>query len=227
MSLRKKFIENENRASRIQSRNVAQSGEIFPKKDAPRQYEAVVIGVSSGGLNALSRLLPLLAPDVALAIIIVQHQHPHADNFLAAYLDKRCRIPVREAAEKEPILPNTAYIAPPNYHLLVEADRTFSFASTEKVNYARPSVDMLFITAAETYQSHLIGVILTGANSDGSHGLKIIKEYGGLTIVQNPATAEAASMPEAALKATSVDYILSLEDIGHLLNQITREKSAN
>ena len=137
------------------------------------------------------------------------------------------RIPVREAAEKEPILPNTAYIAPPNYHLLVEADRTFSFASTEKVNYARPSVDMLFITAAETYQSHLIGVILTGANSDGSHGLKIIKEYGGLTIVQNPATAEAASMPEAALKATSVDYILSLEDIGHLLNQITREKSAN
>lgn len=225
MSLRKKFTENENRASRIQSLNVAQSGEIFPQKDAPRQYEAVVIGVSSGGLNALSRLLPLLAPDVALAIIIVQH--PHADNFLAAYLDKRCRIPVREAAEKEPILPNTAYIAPPNYHLLVEADRTFSFASTEKVNYARPSVDMLFITAAETYQSHLIGVILTGANSDGSHGLKIIKEYGGLTIVQNPATAEAASMPEAALKATSVDYILSLEDIGHLLNQITREKSAN
>ena len=96
MSLRKKFIENENRASRIQSRNVAQSGEIFPKKDAPRRYEAVVIGVSSGGLNALSRLLPLLAPDVALAIIIVQHQHPHADNFLAAYLDKRSRIPVRD-----------------------------------------------------------------------------------------------------------------------------------
>lgn len=227
MSLRKKFTENENCAPRILPPDVAEFGAVLPPKDAPRRYEAVVIGVSSGGLNALSRLLPLLSPDVALAIIIVQHQHPHADNFLATYLDKRCRIPVREAAEKEPILPNAVYIAPPNYHLLVESDRTFSLASTEKVNYARPSVDMLFITAAEIYQSHLIGVILTGANSDGSQGLRIIKEYGGLTIVQNPATAEAASMPESALKATSVDYVLSLEEIGHLLNQITRKKSAN
>jgi two-component system, chemotaxis family, protein-glutamate methylesterase/glutaminase len=183
-------------------------------------YEAVAIGVSSGGMEALSTLLPLLAPSFPMAVMVVQHQHPHADDFLARYLDERCQISVRQADEKDPILPGQIYLAPANYHLLVETDRTFALAVFERVNYARPAIDVLFETAAEVYRQALIGIVLTGANDDGSQGLKTIKDYGGLTIVQDPATAETDAMPRAALEATPVDYVLPLPEIGALLNTL-------
>ena len=115
---------------------------------------------------------------------------------------------------------NKIYIAPPNYHLLVEADRTFSLSIDEPVNYARPSIDVLFETAADVYKTNLIGVILTGANTDGSHGLKRIKETGGLSVVQDPSTAEADTMPRAAIAAVDVDYVLPLEEIGKVLTML-------
>lgn len=186
-------------------------------------YEAVVIGTSSGGLDALKTVLSFLSAPFAFAVIIVQHTHPHSDDFLARHLHDECQVPVQQAEEKESIAPGVVYTAPANYHLLIEADQTFSLSITERVNYARPSIDVLFETAADVYGAKLIGVILTGANNDGSQGLRIIKECGGLTIVQDPATAEADLMPKAAIEATAVDYVLSLQEIGMLLNTIGGE----
>jgi two-component system chemotaxis response regulator CheB len=186
-------------------------------------YEAVVIGTSSGGMDALTTLLSVLSDTLVLSTIIVQHMHPHSDDFLARHLHEICQLTVKQAEEKEPIAPGIVYIAPANYHLLIEADKTFSLSNTKRVNYARPSIDVLFETAADVYGARLIGIILTGANNDGSQGLKTIKECGGLTIVQDPATAEADSMPKAAIEATTVDYVLSLQEIGVLLNRIGGE----
>ncbi|MBU1162547.1 MAG: chemotaxis protein CheB [Proteobacteria bacterium] len=178
------------------------------------KYEAIVIGVSSGGMITLDKILRHLPSDFALSIIIVQHQHPESDDFLARFLDARCSLTVKEADEKEIIMPGKIYIAPPNYHLLVEEDKTLSLSTNKRVNFARPSIDVLFESAADAFGEKLVGIILTGANEDGSRGLKKIKESGGLTIVQDPDTAEVDTMPKAAIASTKVDYILPLENIG-------------
>ena len=194
---------------------------IMKRKIMGKRCEIVVFGVSSGGMAALSVVLPMLSADFALPVVIVQHQHPYADDFLVRYLDERCRIPVKQAEEKEAIKPATMYLAPPNYHLLIERDRTFSLSISARVNYARPSIDVLFETTADAFGASTVGIILTGANNDGSHGLKRIHDCGGLTIVQDPATAEAPEMPRAAIAATDIDHILTLDAIGHLLNTMT------
>jgi len=178
------------------------------------KYEAIVVGVSSGGMMTLNIILRHLPSDFALSIIIVQHQHPHADAFIAEFLDDRCSLTVKQADEKELIMSGKIYIAPPNYHLLVEEDKTFSLSTDKHIHFARPSIDVLFETAANVFNKKLVGIILTGANDDGSRGLKKIKESGGLTIVQDPDTAEVDTMPKAAIASTKVDYILPLEKIG-------------
>ncbi|MBU2520720.1 MAG: chemotaxis protein CheB [Proteobacteria bacterium] len=178
------------------------------------KYEAIVIGVSSGGMITLDKILRHLPSDFALSIIIVQHQHPESDDFLARFLDARCSLTVKEADEKEIIMPGKIYIAPPNYHLLAEKDKTLSLSTNKHVNFARPSIDVLFESAADVFGEKLVGIILTGANEDGSRGLKKIKESGGLTIVQDPDTAAVDTMPKAAIASTKVDYILPLENIG-------------
>lgn len=175
------------------------------------------MGVSLGGMGALNCILPYLPSDFALPVIIVQHTRSTSDNFLAHCLNEKCNLKVKEADEKENILRGVIYIAPPNYHLMVENDRTFSLSIDEPVNYARPSIDVLFETAADVYGINLIGLILTGANADGSQGLKRIKGAGGLAIVQDPRRAEADTMPRAAIMAADVDYVLPLEEIGPFL----------
>ena len=176
-------------------------------------YKAVVISASAGGMETLSSILTRLPSNFAVPILIVQHLSPESDGYMAKYLNEKSDIIVKEADDKEKIVPGTVYIAPPNYHLLIEKDETLSFTVENKVNYARPSIDVLFETAADLYQDALIGIILTGANSDGSKGLKKIKEMGGLAIVQDPDTALVKSMPKAAIKETNVDYILSVDKI--------------
>jgi len=188
------------------------------------KYTAIVIGVSAGGMNALGKILPVLPEDFPLPVIIVQHLSPQSDNYMIRYFDNNSNIKVREAEEKEPVKPGVAYFAPPNYHLLIEQDHTFSLSTEGRVNYSRPSVDVLFESALDAYCSGLIGIILTGANNDGSRGLKRIKECGGLAIVQEPASAEVSAMPEAALKLTAVDYVLKLEEIAPLLVKLSKEK---
>jgi len=181
------------------------------------RYEAIVIGVSSGGMNALKVLFSLLPKEFKTPIIIVQHIGSQSENLWIRLLNDKSNLPIKEADEKESIEHGKVYIAPPNYHLLIERNKTFSLTIDERVNYARPSIDVLFESAAEAYKNKLIGVILTGSNNDGTNGLKRIKEYGGLTIVQDPTTAESNYMPASAIAAMQVDFILSLEDIIKLL----------
>jgi len=186
-------------------------------------YEAIVIGVSSGGLNAMKIMFSILPHEFSIPIVIVQHIGARSENIWVQLLNDKCKLEIKEADEKEKIEKGKIYIAPPNYHLLIEQDRTFTLTVDERVNYARPSIDVLFETAAEAYQNRLVGIVLTGSNNDGSKGLKRIKEYGGLTIVQQPDTAESSFMPASAIATVQPDYILPLEAIINLLIEIDIE----
>jgi len=185
-----------------------------------RLFKAVVVGVSTGGVLALQKLLGQLPADFPLPILIVQHIGPGAGGGLAKLLDERCALRVKEADEQDAILPGTVYLAPPNYHLLVERDGCLALSADPYVSFARPSVDVLFESAAEVFGPQLIGVVLTGANSDGSRGLMTVKQKGGVAIVQDPADAEARQMPQAAIAATGPDYVLALDGMAALLQQL-------
>ena len=191
------------------------------------KYEAIVIGVSAGGMNALGAVLSCLPVDFALPIIVVQHMDPNSRDYLSDHLNRKCNIQVKEAEDKESIMDGVAYIAPANYHLLVEEDRTLSLSVDDLVNYSRPSIDVMFETAAEVYKRRLVGIVLTGANSDGSKGLTKIKTLGGLAIVQDPATAHVDYMPKAAIASTRVDHILALEEIASLLTELSNSSRAD
>ncbi len=182
-----------------------------------QNYKVVVIGVSAGGLEALSTVIPSLPGDFPLPVIVVQHRRPDSDEFLAVHLNGRSRLRVKEADDKEAIRPGTVYLAPADYHLLIEQDGTFALSLDERIHHCRPSIDVLFDSAADVYRDKVIGVVLTGANPDGSQGLKHIKQCGGLAIVQDPDCAEAECMPREAIKATRVDRVLALEQIAPFL----------
>lgn len=184
-------------------------------------HRAIVIGSSAGGLMALKTIFGLLKKDLSVPIIIVQHTAPNAGDYMARHLDSISSLRVKEAEEREKLLPGTAYIAPPDYHLLVESDETLSLSLDQRVNYSRPSIDVLFESASDVFTSDLIGIVLTGANHDGSKGLKKLKDVGGLAIVQDPKSAEVPTMPQCAIAAVGTpDYVLPLEGIAELLNRI-------
>jgi two-component system chemotaxis response regulator CheB len=195
--------------------------DIKNKRAYPVQYKAVVVGVSTGGLTALKKLLAPLPANFPLPVVIVQHISPYSDNNWVARLNDETHLLVKEADEKEKMIPGVVYIAPANYHLMVEKDETFSLNIHHRENYSRPAIDVLFESAADTFGNNLIAIILTGANSDGAKGLKTIKEAGGLAIVQEPGSAEAQAMPLSAIAATKVDYVLTIENIVTLLIQLT------
>lgn len=184
-------------------------------------YEAIVMGVSSGGMNAMRVMFSQLPKHFNTPIIIVQHVGIHSDNKWIEIINKDCHLNVKEADEKEKIEKGNIYIAPPNYHLLVEKDKTFSLSIEDKVNFARPAIDILFETAAEAYRDKLIGVIMTGSNHDGTMGMTRIKELGGMTIAEDPKTANSPYMPASAIAAMQPEYIVSLENIVDLLIKIT------
>ncbi|MCA9935081.1 MAG: chemotaxis protein CheB, partial [Anaerolineales bacterium] len=162
-------------------------------------YKAVVVGVSAGGVEALSQLFADLPPHFPLAVLTVQHIHPDEGGALAAYLNNVSALPVSEALDKEPVQAGHIYLAPPNYHLLVERGETLALNVDERVNYARPSIDVLFESAAAVWREQLIGMVLTGTNRDGAKGLRRVHELGGLTIVEDPQTAVYPIMPQQAL----------------------------
>jgi two-component system chemotaxis response regulator CheB len=171
-------------------------------------FEAVVIGGSAGSMEVLISLLGNLPPDYPLPIIIAIHLHPSDQGDLARLMDSQTSIRVKEAREKYLIEPGNVYTAPADYHLLVEHDKTFALTIDDRVNYARPSIDVLFESAAFVYREHLTGILLSGANNDGAHGLAVIKQSGGLTIVQAPDTAQYPAMPQAAINIGCVDQLL-------------------
>ncbi len=182
--------------------------------------EAVVIGVSTGGMHALKTIIPALPASFPVPVVAVQHIGERSDMFLAKYLASLSRIKVKEAEDKESLQPGYVYLAPPGYHLLIEPDRIFSLSVDPRVNYSCPSIDVLFESAADAFGEKLAGVILTGANSDGAQGLRKIKTSGGIAIVQDPESAEASYMPESALNATPADYVVILEQIAPLLSKL-------
>ena len=160
---------------------------------------AVVMGGSAGALDALSQILPGLPKDFAFPIFIVVHVPAQKDSLLAEVLQNKCQLKVHEAEDKEPIEPGNVYLAPPDYHLLIEDGGYLSLSADEAVLFSRPSIDVLFESAADVYGAGLIGIILSGANNDGARGLKAVAEMGGAALVQNPEQALAKMMPEEAL----------------------------
>jgi two-component system chemotaxis response regulator CheB len=187
---------------------------------AARRIEAVVIGASAGGFEAILAVLKDLPPAYPMPLVAVLHLPDHHESRLSELFGYRLALQVREARDKEPLEPGILYVAPSGYHLQIEADRSFSLSCEERVSYARPSIDVLFETAADAYGQSLAGVLLTGANHDGAAGLAGMKVAGGLTVVQDPASAEIPTMPEAAIRRAAPDLILPLAEIRSLLARL-------
>ena len=183
-------------------------------------YEVIAIGASWGGLHAVSTLLDGLPTDVDATIVLAQHRGPDAHRgALEGLLQRHVARPVTEPHDKEPLERHHVYVAPADYHLLVE-DGHFSLSTDERVQFARPSIDVLFESVAESYGERAIGIVLTGANEDGARGLAAIKAHGGIAIVQKPDTAARRAMPDAAIAASEADAILPLDEIPPFLHRL-------
>lgn len=182
----------------------------------------VVVGVSAGGLQALGVLLGGLPADFPLPLAIVQHRSKES-SALCELLQDRSALPVSEVLDKQPIEPGHVYLAPPDYHLLVENGH-FSLSVDEPVGFSRPSIDLTFGSAADAYGRGGVGVVLTGANHDGARGLRRIVDAGGRAVVQDPATADSASMPRAALAAVAEATVLPLAEIAAHLSSLGAER---
>jgi two-component system chemotaxis response regulator CheB len=182
--------------------------------------QAIVVGCSAGGLTALEVLFAGLDPALPQAIAVCCHTGSSTVDLLCELLGEHASLPVTEAREREPLQGGVIHVAPSGYHLLVEADHRFSLSVDARVSFARPSIDVLFDSAAEAYRDSLIGIVLTGANRDGAKGLSQIRRHGGLAIVQDPAEAESTAMPRAALDLAGADHCLPLASIAPLLNRL-------
>jgi two-component system chemotaxis response regulator CheB len=180
-------------------------------------YELICIGASWGGLDAVGRVLADLPDEIDLPVVVAQHRHPSSlAATLAELLQLRGKRPVVDVEDKNPLEPRHVYLAPPDYHVLVQRG-SLALSLDERVQYARPSIDVLFESAAYAYGPSAIGIILTGANEDGAAGLALIKQRGGVAIVQDPRDAARRTMPDAAIAATAADAILPVEEIGKFL----------
>lgn len=187
------------------------------------KYRAIVIGTSAGGLFALSQILQILPANYAVPILIVQHRSKDQKELLEELLQGKCKIKIKQADEKEQIQQGHVYIAPPDYHLLIETDESLSLSSDGPVSYSRPSIDVLFETAAIVFKEKLVAIILTGANHDGAAGIKKVKHYKGLTIAQNPGDAHFPFMPKASIETGKIDQVLTLNEIQNFLLKLTTQ----
>ena len=185
-------------------------------------YRVVVIGSSLGGLDAVSAVLAALPEGFPVPIVIAQHRAtvPPSDGELQAIWQRHTSLVVCDAEDKVRIAPGHVYVAPPDYHLMIEARDLLALSTEGPVLWARPSIDVLFETAAEAYGDSVIGVMLTGASADGSQGLRAIRARGGCALVQEPTSAACDVMPRAALAATSVNHVLGLRDLGRVLGAL-------
>lgn len=182
--------------------------------------QAIVIGCSAGGLTALEALFAGLDAALPQSIAVCCHTGSATVDLLCELLAKHATLPVEEARERAPMRGGVIHVAPSGYHLLVETNRRFALSVDQRVSFARPSIDVLFESAAEAWRDALIGVLLTGANSDGANGMLRIRQCGGLAVVQEPADAESPAMPAAALERAGADFCLPLADIAPLLNRL-------
>ena len=186
------------------------------------EYRLIAVGASWGGLHAVSQLLSALDPNLPAAVVVALHRAAEATG-LAEALQEHTQLVVTEAEDKDDLVRGHVYVAPSDYHLLVESDGSLALSTDERVQFARPSIDVLFESAADAYRERCVGVVLTGLNEDGAAGLARIKELGGVAIVQDPRTAERGEMPTAAIAATTADVILPLDEIGLFLHGLLLE----
>jgi two-component system, chemotaxis family, protein-glutamate methylesterase/glutaminase len=180
---------------------------------ATRDIDVVAIGASAGGVEVLSALLSALPASCRASFFIVVHIPRERPSLLPEVFGSRCALPVREAEDKEPVQPGTVYFAPPDYHLLLDRGPAFALSSDAPVHFSRPSIDVLFDSAADIYGERLLGLILTGANQDGAEGLAAVGRAGGRTVVQEPSGAAVPFLPEAALQEGPVEFVLSLAQL--------------
>jgi two-component system, chemotaxis family, protein-glutamate methylesterase/glutaminase len=187
---------------------------------------AVVMGGSAGALEALTSILQVLPPTFSAPLVVVLHMLASKPSGLAQALRPYSSLTVKEAEDKEMLAGGTVYLASPNYHLLIEKRGCFSLSADDPVGFSRPSIDVLFDSAAVAFGPALVGVLLSGANDDGSLGLKHVREAGGITIVQSPSTAPSPQMPQAALHWVDRDHVIAPAQIGHLLTRLDMPHSA-
>ena len=186
-----------------------------------KKCKALVIGGSAGSLDVLLKVLPKLSETLSFPLIIVVHRKHGADSLLPDLLSGKTKLRVKEVDEKELIVGGTVYIAPSDYHLLIEQDQTFSLDYSEKVNYSRPAIDVTFQTAAEVYKDKLVCLLLSGSNADGVAGLATVKSYGGMALIQDPLTAQVAYMPAQAALHVDIDYALPIEEMAAFINLLS------
>lgn len=180
--------------------------------------KALIIGGSAGSLDVLLKVFPAIDQNITFPIVIILHRKKGADSLLADLLSTKTLLKVKEAEEKEKLLPGNIYIVPSDYHLLIERDLTFSLDSSEKVNYSRPSIDVTYNSAAEVYGDKLACLLLSGSNSDGVNGLIVVKKFGGETAAQDPTSAQVDYMPRQAILKANVDYVLKIEEMASYIN---------
>ena len=197
----------------------------LPQARLNRSFGAVLIGASAGGIEALTTILPALPPSFPVPIVVVLHQHPGGGTSWPDYLGRQTGLPVVEAEDKLPLTAGTIYCAPAGYHLLLEHDGSCALSVDEKVHYSRPSIDLLFASAADAFGPALIGVILTGANADGAAGLAEIAARGGIAVVQSLQSAAWPAMPAAALQAVPQALVVTLPEIAKTLIALTTPSS--
>jgi two-component system, chemotaxis family, protein-glutamate methylesterase/glutaminase len=189
------------------------------------EHEIIVVGTSWGGLSALNQLIAGLQRNFGIPVVAVQHRHRQSGAMLAALLQDRTALGVYEVEDKAPIVAGNIYVAPPDYHLLIEPGY-FSLSTDEPVRYSRPSIDVTFVSAADTYGAKSVGVVLTGANADGSRGLKRIFDRGGKAFVQSPATAESPTMPTAAIRCVPQALVMTIDEIAAELAKLGSKMEA-
>lgn len=188
------------------------------ENDVKRDLKVVVIGGSAGSLSVLFEIFPALSPDLNTTIILVLHRKNSADSTLSDLLATKTVIPTKEVEDKDSILPGNIYLAPADYHLLIEKDYTFSLDYSEKINFSRPSLDVTFESAADVFGPSLIAILLSGANEDGTAGLITVKQSGGFIVAQKPETAQMPFMPQHAIANTDIDMILDVKEITDFIN---------
>jgi two-component system chemotaxis response regulator CheB len=186
-----------------------------------KKYELVVIGGSAGSFQVILNLVSQLPEEFGLPVIIITHRSRGNDNQFINILNEKTSLTVKEAEEKELMLPGYIYVCPPDYHLLIEKDKTLSLDYSEKIHHSRPSIDVTFQCVADTFKEKVIAILLSGANGDGAEGLYRIHKQGGVTIVQNPKSAEVPVMPQRALELFTADYIIDADKIGQALIKLS------
>lgn len=183
-------------------------------------YKIVAIGGSAGSLDVLLKIIPALPAPSGVSFIVIVHRKNDAESILADLLSSRTSMPVKEVEDKDALLPNTVYIAPPDYHLLIEGRESFSLDSSEKIHHSRPSIDVSFESVALAFDKSAIAILLSGANADGADGMEKIKKAGGVTIAQNPESSEVGFMPQQAINKNVVDKILDADEIAGYLKEV-------